>query len=733
MVGESGAARLLSEPSGSQPSIRSGNQAQAGRAASARLSRRWLIFDLAVVMALAVFPCIYDIAGNSFGEGDQTTHAKVAQEMLHDGHWLFPTNKGRPYINKPPFKIWLSTIPVSLLGESTFSYRILDGITGVLTIGAIFLFAAVLFRSRLAGYVAALAQAGCSGWFFGHGVREAVQDGMMIFLVTLALICGYYFVELAQRRPEEYREPDVSRRMIKFAALGGLFVGLGLMTKSAAALVAPIIIGAWLVVSGRLMPTLRNGWREMVLALTIMAAIPSMFFVPYFIARPSAMWMVFNTEVFKRATKGYHNVHHPWFYFNILAKERAALPPELLLLLLVAAVFFALTRKDGRYSFLACWSIVPVLAYSASKSKLAWYINPAYPGMSILAGGVIATAAFFAWRGLRSWSFSSPGRRAGAALAAVFTLAAVIALGWNAQAVAARVYQSKNRNRTDLIVSGIQANRRAGWPPGRIIAYDYGKFNNHERLYWEMVGVEYITDPAEFGRAIDDPNLAFVITQSRQFPAIAPLRPFESYAFLPPKYIRRRWAAVIGYRDEPLPGPMIPAAWGTNFAEHELEEGFGLENTMVSGNRAIRRSMGSRSGLILEGDLAGATLGYKVSLRLSPLIPCDVNVYANTIKIADLSWDGEGFRSFEFLWPSNRVERGKNLLTFEYKAKDGRDLTDSDHAAAFETIEFQLNQPTMPDLRVGRANGAEKKAEPADSDEQDSPADAESEAGNDGE
>lgn len=697
MVGTGPARRIYAEASSYHAiSSAAGSSGRPAAKLEGRISKTGLLFDLIVVLMLAAFPCIYDIDGNSYGEGDQTTHAKVTQEMLHDGHWLIPTNKGKPYINKPPFKMWLVAAPVKLLGESTFSYRILDGIIGVLTVAAIYLFAALLFNSRLCGYLAALAQLGCTGWFFGHGVRESVQDGAMIFFTVLALICGYRFVETAVRRPAEFRPDDDTRRLIRLAALGGLFVGLGLMTKSAAALIAPIIIGTWLLVSGRMLSVVKNSWRELVLAATVTVSIPAMYFVPYFTFRPRAMWMVFNTEVFKRATQGYHNTRHPRFYLDVLFEERAAIPPELLVAVLLAGLYFAVRRRDHRFSFLICWSIVPILVYSAAKSKLAWYINPAYPGMAILSGAVISIAIFRCWSGWQLWGAASNPKRSGTVTAGIFAAVSLLLLGWNAQSVSARVLQAKKRNPVDLIVSKIQANRRAGWPAGRVIAYDYGKLNNNERLYWEMAGVEYITDPQDFIRAIDDPNLAFVITKAKKFHEIAPLRPFDSYAFLPPKFVRRRWGAVIGYRNEPITAPLKPAAWGANFADYDFAEGFGLENTTVSGSRAIRRSTGPRSSLLVAGDIATATFGYNVRITAAPLTPVIIDVFANTFKIAELELDGSEFKKFDFHWPRERIETGKNLLTFQYRLPSGAEPLPDAHVVAFESIEFKLAQPQQP-------------------------------------
>ncbi|MCC6954816.1 MAG: hypothetical protein IT290_11925, partial [Deltaproteobacteria bacterium] len=92
--------------------------------------RRGVLFDVAVITALACFFCLFRLGAWSFGDGDQTTHSKVVQEMVYSGDWWNPTNAGVPYYNKPPLKMWMVATIVSLFGETNFIYRSIDGTAG---------------------------------------------------------------------------------------------------------------------------------------------------------------------------------------------------------------------------------------------------------------------------------------------------------------------------------------------------------------------------------------------------------------------------------------------------------------------------------------------------------------------------------------------------------------------------------------------------------------------------
>ncbi len=52
-----------------------------------------------------------------------------------------------PYYNKPPLKIWLSALTISLFGDSEFVLRIWDAVFGLLTFIMVYFLGRVLFSS----------------------------------------------------------------------------------------------------------------------------------------------------------------------------------------------------------------------------------------------------------------------------------------------------------------------------------------------------------------------------------------------------------------------------------------------------------------------------------------------------------------------------------------------------------------------------------------------------------
>jgi hypothetical protein len=71
---------------------------------------------------------------------------------------------------------------------------------------------------------------------------------------------------------------------------------------------------------------------------------------------------------------------------------------------LIPAFFYGLFRvlkKDDRYVFLLIWSLFIFTFFSASSSKLIWYIIPLYPAVSIIIGSFIKDSVDFAFEKLK--------------------------------------------------------------------------------------------------------------------------------------------------------------------------------------------------------------------------------------------------------------------------------------------------------------------------------------------
>ena len=141
-----------------------------------------------LALAAAAIVCLPNLDSHSLDVVDEGRHVLATQSLLKTDLPLSPTLYGAPYFHKPPLKMWLSLIPVKVLGESEFSYRIIDSLFGIAIVVATYYLALLLFSSVFCGNLAALALCGCYALFHIHGVRNAVQDSALIFFCTLQFV-----------------------------------------------------------------------------------------------------------------------------------------------------------------------------------------------------------------------------------------------------------------------------------------------------------------------------------------------------------------------------------------------------------------------------------------------------------------------------------------------------------------------------------------------------------------
>ncbi|MCC6952911.1 MAG: hypothetical protein IT290_02210, partial [Deltaproteobacteria bacterium] len=112
---------------------------------------------MAILLPLSIFLCFYNLdegaIWGSYTAVDEARHIRVAQEMWMSGNWWRPTLDSVPYFLKPPFKMWLTMFSAHLLGESNFSYRVIDGALGVGLIALAYALGTYFFRTYTAGFL----------------------------------------------------------------------------------------------------------------------------------------------------------------------------------------------------------------------------------------------------------------------------------------------------------------------------------------------------------------------------------------------------------------------------------------------------------------------------------------------------------------------------------------------------------------------------------------------------
>lgn len=184
------------------------------------------LMSVLFVFLIASYFCLWRIGVPVMDHHDETIHANVVLSMYETSDFFHPVLGGAHYLNKPPFKMWLSTASLYLFGVSEFSFRFIDGVAGIGTVLLTYFFSLYLFRSYLSALLAALLLCSSKAFLFNHMVRQGTQDSMLVFLSTCAMFLLW--------RLHEKWTTDYNRPLIKESILAGATIGLAVLTKSVA-------------------------------------------------------------------------------------------------------------------------------------------------------------------------------------------------------------------------------------------------------------------------------------------------------------------------------------------------------------------------------------------------------------------------------------------------------------------------------------------------------------------
>jgi 4-amino-4-deoxy-L-arabinose transferase-like glycosyltransferase len=152
---------------------------------------------------------------------DAAQYASMSREMLETGNFLSVYDTGIPYLDKPPFLFWISSLSVHLFGVNGFGYRFPSFLFGLLAIYSTYKLAR-RYYSEETSFLASLMLATCQGFFLMmHDVRT---DTMLMGAVVFSIW-----------QLDEWLE---SRKLLPFF-LGFTGIAIGMMTKGPIGLLVP--------------------------------------------------------------------------------------------------------------------------------------------------------------------------------------------------------------------------------------------------------------------------------------------------------------------------------------------------------------------------------------------------------------------------------------------------------------------------------------------------------------
>jgi len=307
------------------------------------------------------------------GEPDEARYAEVAREMFASGNWLTPKLDGFNFFDKPALQYWASALFYDLFGVHEWSARLWVALTGLLAVLAVGWASKRLFGAQT-GWTAAIVLG--STLLFVAGAHINTMDMGVAAFLTVA-ICLFLVAQF---------DPSAERQRQRLNLLGWGSIALAVLSKGLIGLVLPAITLTVFMLWEKDWSVLRRmtmGW-----GLCVVLLICAPWFVAISFKHPDFFDYFFIKEHFSRFLTNAYDRDRQWWFFI----------PVVLLGLFPWVAFLPLSRSGWRSvsetqsgRFLLSWIVVVFAFFSASHSKLPFYILPIFPALAILIAWRLST------------------------------------------------------------------------------------------------------------------------------------------------------------------------------------------------------------------------------------------------------------------------------------------------------------------------------------------------------
>lgn len=345
-----------------------------------------------------------------FFNPDEGRYASASLEMARgfDGgspDWVVPHLNGVPRLNKPPLVYWCSALAMRALGPSEVAGRL----PSMLAAAGVALLLWAWGRRALdeaTGRLAALAW--LSSTFPFAFARIANTDMLLAGALALATYGVWVAIdsglEDGEAMGQSRGEASLSQagagsragaffvsRELRGGLIAGIGMGLALLAKGPVGALFPLMTGfAALAASKRWHVLLRpRVWAALGLALAIALAMAWPWVAAVSARVPGFLHRFLIEENLGRYSGAggveFHKASPLWFYTPVLIVGLLPWSPFLL-----GASGGRSERERRALWFWVAWAAVIVVVFSASKTKLASYVLPAFAPLSLLVGACFA-------------------------------------------------------------------------------------------------------------------------------------------------------------------------------------------------------------------------------------------------------------------------------------------------------------------------------------------------------
>lgn len=318
------------------------------------------------LLPLALVCLFANLGGGSVKQYDEARYAEVAREMVENGRVYTLEWNYSYYHKKPPLAIWATALSYKLFGVSELTTRLFSAICGFLTVFASYLLGRRLIGGRAAFFGAVIL---ATSPMFLKYARLGMLDGPLTLFVTLAF--------LAYAR---------SRENPRYIGWIGFAFAAALLTKSAAAMVIPLVIVTHALLARESAVVRRPAlWTGLAAGGVIGAS--------WFILQRGLYADVFERVYYHVVTRAVTPIENhaggPFFYMWKMLAEGGIFAVVGMAGLALLAWKLARGEREPRGALLLSWFVVVVGGFTAARSKIVWYVLPAVPALCLAGGWLI--------------------------------------------------------------------------------------------------------------------------------------------------------------------------------------------------------------------------------------------------------------------------------------------------------------------------------------------------------
>lgn len=348
-------------------------------AATTKVDRCKTIFYLLFLLTVSTTLCFYRLGDYNL-QNDEALYARVVNDMLATGNWLYPQAYGEPYTHKPPLYFWLTAMTAHMTSDELIRYRLWSALFGIACTLLTFYLGRAMLSAEI-GFIAALMLCMNESFLFFHSMREGTMESTLTFLALAAVFALWKLP--SQGNPSH----------------GWIIIGVaaGLMCMLKPLLGFMVLLP--LIIHWQLFDAASN-WKVRLSGPLLALLVCVLIFVPWHLLQ----WLqlgseyfssAFKANIFDRMTVGIDSRHvegplYYWIQTSNSSSMFILFTPSLLMTL----IWSRFGNNKRAFGLLAVTILFWMVGFSLSSSKRLWYIFPIFPLIALsIAASIVAVAA----------------------------------------------------------------------------------------------------------------------------------------------------------------------------------------------------------------------------------------------------------------------------------------------------------------------------------------------------